>query len=231
MDIEMREYSYLERLEREPIVISILNQKGGVGKTTIATNLAHGLLMRRFNVLLVDGDPQGSARDWHETNNAQIVPCIGLDRETLPADIKSVQKGYHVIIVDGAPQIAKLAAAAIRASHVVLIPVQPSPYDVWATADLVDLIKQRQDMTEGRPTAAFIISRMIKNTHLSRDVTDALKDYGFPVLMGKTSQYVAYAQSASKGESIFSEGESQAGHEFNVLIEEIIAKYISREIF
>lgn len=212
---------------KKPIVISILNQKGGVGKTTIATNLAHGLHLKEYDVLLVDGDPQGSARDWHEANNAMLVPCIGLDRETLQTDLRAVWDGYDIIVIDGAPQIARLSAAAIRAADVVLIPVQPSPYDIWATADLIDLVKQRQEMTDGMPEAAFLLSRIIKNSNLSRDVIEALKEYQLPVLDSKTSQYVAYAQSAAKGQSVFSSTETHlACLEFQGLVDEVISKYL-----
>jgi chromosome partitioning protein len=219
--------------EKKPLVISILNQKGGVGKTTIATNLAHGLHLREYNVLLVDGDPQGSARDWHEANLGILLPCIGLDRETLLIDLKAVWDGYDIVVIDGAPQIAKLSAVAIRASDVVLIPVQPSPYDIWATADLVELIKQRQEVSEGNPKAAFILSRIIKNTNLSRDVIEALKEYELPILDARTSQYVAYAYSASKGESVFSSSAaslSQASVEFKEIIDEIIKRYLDIKI-
>ncbi len=217
--------------EKKPFVISVLNQKGGVGKTTIATNLAHGLIVKGYAVLLVDGDPQGSARDWHEANNAMLLPCIGLDRETLSADLKAVWRGYDIVVIDGAPQIAKLSAAAIKASDVVLIPVQPSPYDIWATADLVDLIKQRQQVSDGKPDAAFVLSRIIKNTNLSKDVVEALQDYDLPVLASRTSQYVAYAQSAAMGESIFSYNLSGlAALEFRAILDEIISRYIDINI-
>ena len=214
--------------EKKAIVISVLNQKGGVGKTTIATNLARGLNLRNIKTLLVDGDPQGSARDWHEANNANLVECIGMDRETLPQDIKAVIHNYDVILIDGAPQIAKLSAAAIRASDIVLIPVQPSPYDIWATADLVQLIKHKQEVSDS-PKAAFIISRVIKNTLLSKDVGDALLEYGFPVLKGRTSQLVAYSNSASEGKSVFCD-RGQANVEFSALIDEIIEKYLDIKI-
>ncbi len=218
-------------MDRKPIVISILNQKGGVGKTTIATNLAHGLTCRAYKVLLVDGDPQGSARDWHVANSAQLVPCVGLDRPTIAEDIKAIWAGYDIVVIDGAPQIARLSASAIKASDVVLIPVQPSPYDIWATDDLVDLVKGSQEVRNGRLEAAFIISRVIKNTKISKEVDEALSSYNLPILESKTSQLVAYATSAARGESVFSASEAiTACAEFNCLVSEVISKYIDINI-
>jgi chromosome partitioning protein len=206
-------------------VISVLNQKGGVGKTTIATNLARGLILKNYKTLLVDGDPQGSARDWHAASDGSLVDCLGIDRETMPTDIQKLTNQYEVIVIDGAPQIAKLSAAAIRASDVVIIPVQPSPYDIWATSDLVELIKCRQEVTNGMPLASFLISRQIKNTLLSKEVEGALLSYGFPVLKTKTYQTVAYPMSAREGKSIFCE-KSSATQEFMQLVEEIIENYL-----
>lgn len=204
-------------------VIAILNQKGGAGKTTLATNLAHGMQLRGDKVLLVDTDPQGSARDWNQANSGEIVPVVGLDRETLPVDLKAISSGYDHIILDGAPQIARLAAAAVKAANVVLIPVQPSPYDIWAAADLVDVIMARQEVTDGKPKAAFVISRAIKNTKLSGEVAEALANYGLPVFKSGTSQRVAYPSTAAEGKTVFSESDSNpAAMEVRAIIDELL---------
>ncbi len=107
-----------------PKVIAVLNTKGGSGKTTIATNLAHALQRDGTKVLLVDSDPQGSTRDWNEANGGNIIPVVGLDRETLAKDLQAISAGYDWIVIDGAPQVAKLSAAAVKAADFVLIPVQ-----------------------------------------------------------------------------------------------------------
>jgi len=156
------------------VTISILNQKGGSGKTTLATNIASGLTCIGGRVLLVDTDPQGSARDWRAANENGGLPVIGLDRPSLSKDLRDFSKPYDIVVIDGAPQLKEMAAAAIKISDAILIPVQPSPYDIWATADLVELIKARQEITDGKTQAAFIVSRAIQNTKLSNEVFEAL---------------------------------------------------------
>jgi chromosome partitioning protein len=203
-------------------VIAVLNQKGGSGKTTIATNLAHALQRDGNKVLLVDSDPQGSTRDWNEANGGNIIPVVGLDRETLAKDLQAISQGYDLIVIDGAPQIAKLSAAAVKAADLVLIPVQPSPYDIWACADLVDIIAARHEVTDGKPKAVFVISRAIKNTKLSTEISNALTDYNLPVLKAGTTQRVAYPTTASEGLTVFHDPSSDAAKEIDAIKKEVL---------
>ena len=204
------------------IIISVLNQKGGSGKTTISSNLAHAIALDGRKVLLVDSDPQGSLRDWNEANGGELIPVVGLDRETLPKDLKAISDGYDFVIIDGAPQIAKMSVAAVKAANLVLIPVQPSPYDIWACADLVDIITARQEVTDGLPIAYFLISRAIKNTKLGNEIKSALVDYELPVMKTYTTQKVAYPTTAAEGKTVFNEPASSAAKEITAIKTEIM---------
>jgi chromosome partitioning protein len=207
-------------------VIAVLNQKGGSGKTTIATHLARALQLAGADVLLVDSDPQGSARDWAAVREDQPLTVVGIDRPTIERDLKQVARKDFVVI-DGAPQAADLAVSAIKAADFVLIPVQPSPYDIWATADLVDLVKQRIEVTDGRLQAAFVVSRAIKGTRIGAEVTEALTGYGLPILASRITQRVSYPGTAASGTTVMdAEPSSDAAAEVHALATEIAQKLI-----
>ena len=205
-----------------PTIVAILNRKGGTGKTTLATNISVALQKGGAKVLLVDSDPLGSARDWHTAGGGDSLPMIGLDRPTIDRDIKAVTGQFDWIVVDGAPLEVNMSVATIKCADIVLIPVQPSPYDIWAVEDLVDVIKERQSITGGKPKTAFVISRQIKRTTLGNEVRDALTDYQLPVFEHGTFQRVIYAKAAADGKSVIdAEPEGDAAKEVYLLIDEL----------
>lgn len=205
-------------------VIAVLNQKGGAGKTTIATHLARALQLAGRDVLLVDSDPQGSARDWAAVRDDQPVPVVGIDRPTIDRDLRSLVKKDFVVI-DGAPQAADLAVSAIKAADFILIPVQPSPYDIWATADLVELVKHRIELMDGKLGAAFVVSRAIKNTRIGDEIIDALNGYGLPVLKARITQRVSYPTTAASGTTVLdTDPNGDAAAEIRALTEELTQK-------
>lgn len=204
-------------------VISVLNQKGGSGKTTIATHLAREIQRRGHEVLLVDSDPQGSARDWASVNEEHPVTVVGIDRPTIDRDLKKIAKGFDFVIIDGAPQIAEISISSIKVSDLVVIPVQPSPYDIWATSDLVDVIKQRIEITDGALKAGFLVSRAIHGTKIGDEVSQALAEYELPIFKSKIHQRVVFPNSAAVGSTVMDiEPNGLAASEIAAFVDEII---------
>jgi chromosome partitioning protein len=203
-------------------IISILNPKGGSGKTTVSTNLAHSLHQRGHSVLLVDSDPQGSARDWHAADEANPLPLVALDRPNNIKTLSTLAASHDFIVIDGAAKLEDMIAAAIKASDFVLIPVQPSPYDLWAVSDLVEFIKARQEVTDGKPPAAFIISRAMRGTKLGQEIEQALTEYALPVFKTQITQRQAYPQTAAEGRTVFQGSNADAIAEINALTDELL---------
>ena len=181
------------------MIIALLNQKGGVGKTTLAVHLAEVLSRLDKSVLLVDADPQGSALDWaaNRPDNPPF-PVIGLPKPTLHRELPAIAKNHDFVLIDGPPRVNELARAAIMASDLVLIPVQPSPFDVWAAKEIVDLLREASTFRENIKSA-FVVNRKIVNTAIGRDVVEALASYPVPVLKTSIGQRVAFAESAAQG--------------------------------
>ena len=184
------------------MIIAFLNQKGGVGKTTLATQVAGELAVRDRSVVVIDADPQGSALDWaqrrHQKGLRRLFGVIGLPRETLHIEAPQIARGVDHVIIDGPPRVTALTRSALLAAEVVVIPVQPSPYDIWACAEVVTLINEARFF---RPMlrAAFVINRRIVRTVIGREARPALASQPFPTLRTEVYQRVVFADSAVAG--------------------------------
>ncbi|MCF8462965.1 MAG: AAA family ATPase [Rickettsiaceae bacterium] len=206
------------------MIISLINQKGGVGKTTLATNIAASLALRGNKVLLIDADPQCSAMDGAAIRTKEaLFSTIAITKPIIHKEIHSFAKSFDHIIIDGPPRVADVAKSAIVASDLVLIPVQPSPYDIWAADAIVKLFEEVSvPLSEVRNIqVAFVVNQKKKNTVLGREVEDGLANYGLPVMSTHIHDFVAYAESASHGLAVV-ENPSKAAEEINALTTEIL---------
>lgn len=185
------------------MIFGILNQKGGVGKTTLSVNLAACLARTGARVLLIDADPQGSALDWAAARQtAPLFSVVGFPRPTIHKEIAQIGQGYDHVIIDGPPRVTDLARSAIMASDIVVIPVQPSPYDIWAAEEVVKLIEEAR-IYKDSIKSVFVVNRKITNTAIGRDVRDALAAYPVHVLQASVAQRVVFAEAAAQGQAIF----------------------------
>jgi chromosome partitioning protein len=205
------------------MIISFLNQKGGVGKTTLAVNVAACLTRAGGRVLLIDADPQGSSLDWAAARVGEpLFSVVGLPRPTIHKEIARIGQGFDHIVIDGPPRVTELARSAILAADVVLIPVQPSPYDIWAADEVVKLIQDAQIYRESLK-AVFAVNRKIANTAIGRDVGDALSAYPLPTLKASITQRVVFAEAAARGLAVHEVDQNGAATaEIEALVTELL---------
>jgi chromosome partitioning protein len=222
-------------------IISFLNSKGGVGKTTLATNLARYLYNLQTaklqsesymdvyedtaKILLVDADPQGSVREWHEAGGQTDIDVIAADtRKTLEGLPHMLKKNpYHYVLIDTPGKVTDIMAASIAISDVCLIPVCPSPYDIWASKDVVTMIKTRQQLALGLPDAFYILNRCIPKTRISFEVLDYIKtETEIPIIGHPITQRVCYAETAKDGATVFDLVQTQAMAEISRLGEQLV---------
>lgn len=211
---EIRSYKY-------PFIVSILSFKGGVGKTTLAINIATKLHLDKNKVLLIDLDPQASAKDWNAAGTSEIT-VIGMDKFTsLEKDLKKISKDFEWVIMDGVPQLTDIGIAAIKCSDLIIIPITHSQFPFWQTDNLVTFIKGRRDITDGKPAAYFCATQIMPNTLAAKELPEALEQFGLPVMKGFTGQRIAYQKGISEGKTVFDTDDFKAIEEITNITNEI----------
>lgn len=184
------------------MIVAFLNQKGGVGKTTLALHLAGAWSARGRRVLVVDADPQASALDWADQRLREGLPrlfgVLGLARETLHKELPDLARETDHLIIDGPPRVAGIARSALLAADLVLIPAQPSPFDGWASSEMLRLLDEARIF---RPElrARMLLNRCAARTVIARETAEALADQDPPMLASRVGQRVAFADAARTG--------------------------------
>lgn len=180
--------------------IGLINQKGGVGKSTSCVILA-GALAQKHRVALVDLDPQGSLERW--SGMAKLPDTLEIFRADSIADLKGLS-GFDYAVIDTK---GELSADALPALDLALLPCAPSLFDIWSSADTIELLKAHQ---AHRPSlkVALYVNRLKENTLLGRDIAEALNGYGLPVLSVPLSDRIGYPTAIARGKTPTRSGDS-----------------------
>jgi chromosome partitioning protein len=188
------------------MIVALLNQKGGTGKTTLALHLAGQWARQGARVTLVDADPQGSALDWSQQRGqdgaGRLFGVLGLARNTLHHEAPELARDADHVVIDGPPRVAGLMRSALLAADLVLIPVQPSPLDGWASAEMLSLLAEARSF---RPqlAARFVLNRCAARTVIARETGAALADHDPPLIGARVGQRVLFAEAMQRGRLAF----------------------------
>ena len=204
-------------------IISIINEKGGTGKTTVAANIATALHRRGQKVILVDADPQGSARDWRSASpvGANLPDVIALDRPAMLSAIKNFDADY--VVIDTPAKAEGMVAGCIRVSDVAILVIRPSGLDVWASAAAVKLVRQKIDVG-GKIEAGFLVNCVSATTTLSKSIKSGeWNAYAIDQMTSTIGQRAAFASSMTDGVSVYDTHDYTARAEVDAVLNELEA--------
>ncbi len=211
------------------MILSFLNQKGGVGKSTLSTNAADYLHRQGWKTLLIDADPQATTSDWAALREEMPFPVISLARNNMAQEILAHAQNYDRVVVDGPPRAEALSRAVIIASDLIVIPIEPSGASDWASQTTIQQVQQARPYKEDLKSV-FLVSRIIVNTVISRSIREHVADHGIPVLESTVANRVPFAEALTMGKTIFEWAPtSAAAREFSTVMKEIGAFYEQEE--
>lgn len=210
-------------------IITIAQQKGGAGKTTLAAHLALAWAASG-RVAIIDIDPQASLATWFKLRRERLgalapgIEVSALGGWRVAAEVERQARSHDVVVIDTAPHAETEARIAVRAASLVLVPVQPSPMDVWATRPTLELARQE------RVPALLVLNRVPARANLTETMAGELAGLGAPVAAAQIGNRVALAAALAEGRGILEAApSSRAAEEIVALAKEVLARCERRD--
>lgn len=209
--------------------IAVTNLKGGVGKTTIAVNLAVALTLRGKSVCIIDTDQkQNSSVEWStcREDDKPIIQVFAIEPEQIKVKtLNDLEKKFDVLILDGTPQISELASRTIVVCDIILIPVSASLYDFRAYEKFLGLLdetnKNRIALDMSSVQSFVILNKINDRANISTEIVRGLEKYDVPILKTRLANRTSYAETALDGIGVVEGKDKKASDEFNKLTDEI----------
>ena len=204
------------------MIITIGNSKGGVGKSTIACNLACMAAKENKKVLLVDADPQASSLNFRSIREADDIKATAITTPTLHKDLKEFTN-FDLIIIDSGGRDSVIFRSAILAADILIIPVLPSVYDIWATSDTLEIVQEAKVFNE-KLIARFLLNMVMPNTIMAREALQALEEKKeIPILKNRLGARSAFKNGLISGQGVIEhDPKSKAAQELAVCYHEIM---------
>ena len=204
------------------MIVTIGNSKGGVGKSTISCNLAVMAAKAGKNVLLVDADPQASSLNFRSIRESDDVKATAITTPTLHKDLKDFSN-FNMILIDSGGRDTSIFRSAILAADLLVIPVLPSVYDIWAASDTIEIVKEAMLYNE-KLVSRFLINMVLPNSIMGRDTQAALKEHEeIPILKQTVGARQVFKNALSMGQGVVEfEPKSKAAQEIAACYQEII---------
>jgi chromosome partitioning protein len=197
-------------------IIAVAGRKGGVGKSTIAGNLAAEFAAMKRNVRVLDADPQHSMVAWAEQGDgllARLVEKVEGGAGTLRTRVRQAEKDADIVLIDTPPGAPEIAYEAALAADLMLLPCGPSPLDLFALKEVLSLALQaRAERRAKKPRIRFVPSKVVMSTNLGRGLASSLKDMGKKVLPG-IGQRIVVAEAVASGLTVAEFAPNSAAHE------------------
>jgi len=208
------------------MIISITSLKGGVGKSTLSQNLAVCFAHMGYKVAIVDADLNDSSERWSGMRNNEDYPPImvaSIDTpQALRNNVKLLARDYEIIIIDGTPAISKLVSTIILLGDILVVPIKPSIYDIWATEKFQDRYEEAVTIKGNPIPAYFLLNEYSEKMVFNQDSKDALEDLKFPILQSTIKTRQAYKEVVADGMGVYEYSNKTAKKEIIQLANEIL---------
>lgn len=206
------------------MIIAFAGQKGGIGKSTTAISVAVAAHERGMRVLLVDADPQGTARTWADVaaENGHTTPTVIAMGATMhkAGQLTSIASGCDLVVIDCPPRHGDVQRSALMVADVAVLPCGPSAADAWALATALDVVKEARTLRDDLK-ACILITRKQRGTAIAKSARRLMESSGFPVLFTELGQRIAYQEAiaAGRGPTSFSPRDAASLEVFSLLDE------------
>lgn len=204
------------------MIVGFINQKGGVGKSTLSQNVAARLASTGARVLLIDADKQATTMDWAESREEPApFTVVAMARDNMAHDAIRMAADYDHTVIDGPRDAEKITRNVIIASDTVIVPIEPSAFSINAAKTTISQIEECA-IIKPHLKAALVISRKINGTVIGSDIRELAGSSGLPILASDIATRVSFPEAGTLAQTIFEyQPTSQAAKEIIALCDEI----------